>query len=538
MPDALHTDVLVIGGGLAGARAALAPAKAGAKTLLVSKAALGAGGASARASGGFAAAVGSNDSAELHVADTLTGGYGLNNRKLVETIAREVPRALRELNTDVGGFAEPGEPFIGSPVPMHSVARSVQYPYGMAQLMILLRTGLLKTGVEVLENHRVLDLIRRTDGRIGGASLYDADTGRVQSCLAGAVVLATGGCGQLFPVTSNGADATGDGFAIALRAGCTLRDMEFIQFTPTAFAAPAALKGQTIVGRLLSVDGVELLNAHGERFMARYAPELGERADRATLARAIFREVSEGRGTAAGGVYLDATKLSAGDFNQMRPGFYEACLEHGIDPCRDKLETAPAAHTSLGGVHVDERLQATTNLWVAGEALAGTHGANRLSSNSLSEALVTGWLAGEQAAAHAQSSAHKLAAPPALFKLPASGSTNMSDLKNQLRSIVGKAAGVERSANTLEAGLQQLAELQGIHERSAKSGVDDLGQWLDLRNMLLVAAAVLGSALRREESRGGHMRTDFPDQRDKIWLRHISCAGSAEELRFDLGPIV
>ena len=215
---------------------------------------------------------------------------------------------------------------------MHSAPRSVQYPHGMAHLMGELRGKLQLADVDLLEDHRVVDLHIGTDGSVAGAYFYDNQTGMLQTCLARAVVLATGGCGQLFPVTSNGGDATGDGYGVALRAGCALQDMEFIQYTPTAFAAPSGLKGHTIVGTLLTIDGVKLLNAQGERFMERYAPEHLEGADRATLARAIYREVSEGRGTPAGGVCLDATSVSPAVFNRHRPGFYDLCLTHGLDP--------------------------------------------------------------------------------------------------------------------------------------------------------------------------------------------------------------
>lgn len=538
MPDALNTDVLVIGGGLAGASAAQAAADAGANTLLVAKAPIGVGGASARASGGFAAAVGSDDSAALHAEDTIAGGCGVNTARQVAAITQRAPEALHRLNARAGGFTDRGSALQGQPAPLHSADRSVQYPLGMAHLMTSLRDGLQQANVGLLEDHRAVDLMYGQSGGVTGAHLFDSAMGRIVTCTAGAVVLAAGGCGQLFPVTSNGPDATGDAFALALRAGCAVRDMEFIQFTPTAFAAPGALRGHTIVGTLLTLEGVRLVNANGERFMERYAPERLEAADRATLARAIDREVREGRGTASGGVHLDATAVPADLFNRHRPGFAELCAAHGIDPCTDPLETAPAVHTCLGGVCADETLVAAPGLYVAGEALAGTHGANRLSSNSLTEALVTGQWAGARAAASARGRAPGAASHAIQpVGLPAHGAWQMAGLHTRLQHVMGDSAGVERSASGLKAGLRALAELQREHHEAVAGGADDVAHWIDLRNMLLTARAILGAALERTESRGAHFRTDFPNRSDEAWRGNIAVTLHGTELHYRYAPI-
>ena len=534
MPPPLQTDVLVIGGGLAGARAAQAATDAGAKTVLASKAPMGTGGASARASGGFAAAVGGDDSAERHANDTCAGGCGINTVRLVEMITAQAPAALARLQEQAGGFAAPCEALAGRPAPLHSRPRSVQYPHGMAHLMDGLGRALAQAGTELLDHHRLVDLVCSKDGGVCGAWLFDQAAGTFVRVEARAVVLATGGCGQLFPVTSNGADATGDGYAAALRAGCVLQDMEFIQFTPTAFAAPAALRGHTIVGTLLTLPGVKLLNAKGERFMKRYAPQLGEGADRATLARAIFREVREGRGTDAGAVYLDATKVSAETFNRHRPGFYDLCQAHGLDPCAAPLQTAPAVHTCLGGIKAGPDLQAAPGLFVAGEVMAGMHGANRLSSNSLTEANVTGWLAGELAAASVRKRKPGPADASAVApRLPGPDALAMADLHHRLQQLMGAAAGVERDAEGLRAGLSGLGPLRREH---AIAGSDDPGSWLDLRNMLLVAEAILGSALQRTESRGAHARTDYPAQSDEHWIANVCCVLEGGALAFHRTP--
>ena len=526
----LEADVLVVGGGLAGARAAQAATEAGAATLLVTKAPLGSGGASARASGGFAAAVGQDDRPADHAGDTLAGGCGVNSTQLVELVTNTAPGALARLQIQVDGFADAPQP-----APLHSHARSVQYQHGMAHLMTRLGDALDTTGTRVLDHHWLVDLIRSASGQVAGALLYDRNAGSLVTCRARAVVLATGGCGQLFPVTSNGPDATGDGYAAALRAGCALQDMEFIQYTPTAFAAPVGLKGHTIVGTLLTLADVRLLNTKGERFMERYAPDLKEAADRATLARAIYREVQEGRGTAEGAVYLDATSVSADAFNRHRPGFYDTCMAHGIDPCKEPLQTAPAVHTCLGGVRAGCDLQAAENLFVAGEVMAGMHGANRLSSNSLTEANVTGWRAGEGAAARAgeQQGAGALSVS---FELPRSGGTRIADLHHRLQRVMADAAGVEREAPSLRAGLDALARIRRDCEAAGHAGVDTITGWLDLRNMALVAEAILGSALQRTESRGAHFRADYPDPCPELGQINVGCALMDGALTFHRVP--
>lgn len=498
---------------------------------------MGQGGASSRASGGFAAALGPGDDPARHAADTLAGGYGLNTAAQLDTFTKRAPDALRRLNAEIGGFADAAGALQGNPAPMHSAARSVQYPHGMAHMMRTLHDGLARVGAQFCDTHRVLDLRFSASGNVAGVWLYDALSGDVCSCEVGAVVLATGGCGQLFPVTSNGPDATGDGYAIALRAGCTLQDMEFIQFTPTAFAAPQALRGHTIVGTLLTVDGVRLLNTEGERFMERYDPARLEGADRATLARAIYREVREGKGTEAGAVYLDATTLSPEAFNRHRPGFYDLCRDHGLDPATEPLQTAPAVHTCLGGVRADHNLCAAPNLFVAGEALAGTHGANRLSSNSLSEANVTGWLAGEQAAACVKTGVNDDGVLNSdAMVLPRAGPQQMSELHRAVQDIMGRAAGVERTAEGIRAGLSELSDIARAHRRAAAKGVDDVGLWLDLRNMLPVAQAILGAALKRRESRGAHYRADYPEEGGEAWRVNVLSALKGSELEHYLEP--
>jgi len=524
--EVVRTDVLVIGAGIAGLRAAATAREAGVQVTLVCKGSIGRSGNSFRASGGFAAAVGQHDSVQQHQLDFMQGGYNVNHPDLYRLVADNAPTLLQRLSKQVSGFESNRHGLVGRLVPAHSHARSVQYQDGMAELLRQLCAQLSVMQVEAWSNLQAIELARNDHGEICGAYFFDRCRSGVLLCLAGAVVMASGGCGRLFPVTSNCPEATGDGYALALAANCQLRDMEFIQFTPTAFAAPAGVRGQTIVGSLLTLPGIRLLNANGDRFMQHYDSARLEQADRATLARAIAMETASGRGTDAGGVYLDLTSVDAVELDRHRPGFFKFCLDAGVDPRNTMLETAPSAHTCLGGIDVDVQLQATKGLYVCGEALGGTHGANRLSSNSLTEALVTGVFAGSHAAASCVQ--RSVAGSPAILQQPHDGGIDLAGTRAALINLMGQSAGVERSGETIEAALSTLSNLSAEIAAAGDYGVTDKAHWYELRNMTMVARAILISALTRQESRGAHYRTDFSQRDDQNWLGNVVVKGGAD----------
>ncbi len=510
-------DVIVLGGGLAGCRAALEACSRGATVILLAPATPGQTGNSSRASGGFATALPPHDDWQAHYDDFLQGGYGINDAALVRLVTQNAGAALESLADMVQGFMASADGFELKQVPAHDRPRSAQYALGMGRLMSALGDELTARGVVVLTGHTPVDLLQDEAGNVCGTVAFGASGERVElRCKS--LVLATGGCGELFPVTSNAPGTAGEGYAIALRAGCRLRDMEFIQFTPTAFAAPPPLRGQTIVGSLLSLPGVQLLNNRRERFMQDYDPENLERADRATLARAIQREILAGRGSESGGVYLDISSVPADEINQHRPGFLEWLHEHGIDPASAPLETAPSAHSCLGGVAVDENLSAKPGLYVAGEALGGTHGANRLSSNSLTEANVTGCSAGANAAAYAETLAD-LPQPAPGNESIFIGAAEVDGLTAELKRIMGKAAGVERQQDSIDAGIDRLAEL--MQEFAAEKASNGNLPASAAVNRILTCQAILAAARLRTESRGCHARADFPERNDQDWLGNI-----------------
>ena len=524
----IRADVFVIGGGLAGLRAAAAARRAGCDVAIASRGRAGAGGSSARASGGFAAATDTADDPRDHYLDTLSGGYGIGDRELIRCMAGEAPARLEDLAAGLEGFSRRDGRLHGNAVPVHGYPRSVQYLSGMSRLLADLRGDLERSGVRVLDHLRCIRLDRDGNGRIRGLWLLDEETLSLRYGAAGAVILAGGGCGRLYPVTSNGSDATGDAFALALDAGCALRDMEFIQFTPTAFANPPSVRGRTIVGTLLTLPGVVLTNSEGERFMARYDPERMEGSDRATLARAVAEEVLAGRGSPHGGAFLDVRSVTPAELDRHRPGFHGFCRDAGLDPGTELLETAPSAHTCLGGVAVDDGMRACEGLYAAGEAAGGVHGANRLSSNSLTDALVGGWRAGIRAADSCEStgSGPFLAAPD----IPRPGHGDPGPLLECLQGVMGERAGVVRNGEGLSAGLGEVAEIRERMRHLAEQGISDPGRWLDLSAMVATAEAILTASLLREESRGAHYRRDFPRTDDDAWNGNLYLERSGDGL--------
>ncbi len=531
-----NTDLLVIGGGLAGARAVVEAKRQGLSVILTQKGKFAFDSNSAIASGGFATSVHPNDGPERHIEDALRGGYGINDLNILALVCHRARENLESLDALLGGFPRKGGIFEGDAVPAHSFPRSVRYPAGMQSLMNALNERLVADETSIFEHHRVVDLLQDQLGAVIGGLFYDSSTDSFRAIIARKTILATGGCGNIFPVTSNSSLITGDGSAVAIRAGCDLRDMEFIQYTPTAFAAPEHLRGHTINGALLAINGVHLLNSANGRFMAKYAPETMERSNRAVVARSIYREISSGRGTEAGGVYMNLTSVPFEQIDTLRPGFTKFCMDNGIDPGAQPLQTAPSVHTCLGGVSVNSDLTAKPNLYVVGEAIGGTHGANRLSSNSLSEANVTGWFAANNAFhsiredreynADIAVRADKLISrirkshQPA-EKTPGTNRAKADQLIDDLQTVMGESAGIERSHEGLSRGLERLLELSRAHRQLKFPDTDDLASWLDLRNMIETSQTILHSALARKESRGAHLRTDFPEQDDKNWLGNI-----------------
>jgi L-aspartate oxidase len=473
--------VLIIGAGLAGLAAALSAAPR--RALVLTPGSLEGASASAWAQGGVAAALSAEDDPELHASDTVAAGAGLTDPAMAGLIAREGPDAVRWLaelgapfDRDAqGGFSQGLEAAHSRP----RIARVRGDQAGRAVMAAMAASALRASHIEVREGLRVRALLQDSEGRVRGA-LADAG-GEFVEILAPATILATGGIGGLYAVTTNPASALGEGLALAAIAGATIADPEFVQFHPTAIDVgrdPAPLATEALRG-----EGCRLIDRSGRRFMVE-VDERAELAPRDIVARAIHRQLASG-----GGAFLDARKAIGAEFPTAFPTVFAACMAAGLDPRTQPIPVAPAAHYHMGGVATDT-LGATSleGLYAAGEcACTGVHGANRLASNSLLEAAVFGRRAGAAAREAASASGPPLHAPPAPDLPP--------NALQALRASMSRDAGVVREQAGLIRLLDQAAELEARHGPAAP---------------LVVAQLVASAALERAESRGGHYRSDFP----------------------------
>jgi succinate dehydrogenase / fumarate reductase, flavoprotein subunit len=557
-------DVLVVGAGGAGLRAAIEAASNGARVGLVCKSLLGKA-HTVMAEGGVAAALANVDDRDnwgVHFADTMRGGQYMNNWRMAERHAKEAPDRVRELEA------------WGAVFDRTSDGRILQRNFGGHKYPRLAhvgdRTGLemirtlqdhaIHLGIDVHMECTVIDLFKDGD-RISGALAYDRERGRFRLFEAKAVVLATGGIGRAFHITSNSWEYTGDGQSLAYRAGAALQDMEFVQFHPTGMVWPPSVRGILVTEGVRGEGGI-LVNKEGRRFMfddipenyrsqtadneeegwryvqgdknARRPPEL---LTRDHVARCIMREVREGRGSPHGGVFLDISWIKSKISNapehikKKLPSMYHQFKQLAdIDITKEPMEVGPTTHYVMGGIRVDGDTQMSTvpGLYAAGESAAGLHGANRLGGNSLSDLLVFGKLAGEHAAKYASSIAAvnvpseevdkraQQALEPFERNSGGESAEGAYQVQYALQEMMQALVGIVRREEEMSQALEGLGALR---ERAARVSVPGNREYnpgwhtaLDLQNLLTVAEAVTRSAIERKESRGGHFRDDYPEK--------------------------
>ncbi|MFI6896732.1 L-aspartate oxidase [Streptomyces sp. NPDC050256] len=520
----IDADVVVVGSGVAGLTTALRCAAAGLATVVVTKARLD-DGSTRWAQGGVAAALGEGDTPEQHLDDTLVAGAGLCDETAVRTLVTEGPDAVRRLIGTGAQFdtADDGTIALGREGGHHR--RRIAHAGGDAtgaEISRALVEAVREAALHTVENALVLDLLTDTEGRTAGVTLHVMGEGQhdgVGAVNAPAVVLATGGMGQVFSATTNPPVATGDGVALALRAGAEVSDLEFVQFHPTVLFLGAGAEGQQpLVSEAVRGEGAHLVDAHGTRFMLGQH-ELAELAPRDIVAKAITRQMQL-HGTEH--MYLDARHFGAEMWERHFPTILAACRTHGIDPVTEPIPIAPAAHHASGGVRTDLRGRTTVpGLYACGEvACTGVHGANRLASNSLLEGLVFAErIAADIVAERPRSGAATVAGHPAPSPLLP------PEARSTIQRIMTRGAGVVRSADSLARAAEELEDLHRSAFLKAgaaepKDAVPGVEAW-EVTNLLLVSRVLVAAARQREETRGCHWREDRPERDDENWRRHL-----------------
>ena len=558
-------DVLVIGAGAAGMRAAIAASDEGANVCLVSKSLLGKA-HTVMAEGGAAAALGNADERDnwkVHFRDTIKGGKHLNNWKMAKIHAEQAPERILELERwgavfdrtkdgkinqrNFGGHRYPRLAHVGDRTGLE-IIRTVQDKV------------IHQDNIDIFMECTVATIITE-DNQAVGALAYYRNNGEIVAIHAKAIVVATGGIGKAYRVTSNSWEYTGDGHSLAYLAGADLQDMEFIQFHPTGMVWPPSVKG-TLVTEGVRGEGGVLLNNKGERFMFNYIPEAfaaetakdekeandwlkgvegamrpPELLTRDVVAKAIMKEVKEGRGSPHGGAFLDIANRQDADYIKKKlPSMYHQFKELGdLDITEEPMEVGPTTHYMMGGITVDAETGASSlkGMYAAGEAAAGLHGANRLGGNSLSDLLVFGNISGRAAANFAlnteeisfSKSKIKKAANEIIDCFSDTKSENPYHLHRELQDIMEMHAGIVREEESLNEGIEKLKDLSKRVENAKATGDRSYNpSWhlcLDMKNMIITSLAVAEAAKERRESRGGHTRLDYPEYDKELGTLNI-----------------
>jgi succinate dehydrogenase / fumarate reductase flavoprotein subunit len=551
--ETIACDVLIVGAGGAGMRAAIEAYDNGADTLIVCKTLLGKA-HTVMAEGGIAAALGNidpKDSWEVHFSDTIVEGQDLSNWRMAEIYSKEVIERVFELERYGALFDRtPDGRIMQRPFGAHTYRRLCYI--GDRTGLELIRTvedQVIKRNIPFIEEAELTAVFKDpATGRVSGALGIRNKTGKLLLFKCKSIILATGGSGRVYEVTSNSYECTGDGLALAYRAGAELMDMEMIQFHPTGMIYPAGVRGLLVTEAVRGEGGI-LTNVKGERFMERYDPKRKELSARDVVARSIYTEIVQGRGTENGAVYLDITQKGPDYIKKKLPSMYSQFLEFaGVDITKQKMEVAPTVHYQMGGVRVEPETAATKvrGLYAAGEVACGLHGANRLGGNSLGDILVFGRRAGMAAAQYCKTvepgvvSEEDVAKETARILAPFKNKdgANPFALKTKIAETMWKYVGIVRNESDLSKGLAEILAIAEEAKRVEARGPRAYNQsWFDslqVWNMVLDCEVMIRSAITRKESRGAHTRSDYPKKDNEHWLVNIITmekdGGVAQEL--------
>ncbi|MFZ5650551.1 MAG: L-aspartate oxidase [Bacillota bacterium] len=505
-----YWDYVIIGSGIAGLYTALTASSLGKKVVVITKQAVDHSNTD-KAQGGIAAALGTSDSPGLHFKDTLMAGAGLCDEDAVRILVNEGPERVLDLMRIGARFDRKGGELALTKEGAHS-RRRILHASGDAtgaEIQRVLTERIREDkNVLVMENHQAVDLLVH-ENVCFGLLVYERDTGKLFVFRGASVILATGGLGMLFDHSTNPEVATGDGIAMAYRAGAEVMDMEFIQFHPTVLCLPGAPR--FLISEAVRGEGAYLRNRYGERFMTRYH-EMAELAPRSVVVKAILSEMA---GTASEKVFLDLSHMSPDLVKERFPTIGKTCAGYGLDITRDPIPVAPAAHYMMGGVKTNLNGETSIRgLYACGEvACLGVHGANRLASNSLLDGLVFGYRIVEcvkkyklgQQKKNMEFACHRLESKPAPY----------SSIRSDLRAVMNKYVGPVRTGQGLKKALDFFSKYECLKKVQAPTPAD-----MEVRNMLEVGCLIAEAAMMRTESRGGHYRLDYPEPLDR-WQKHI-----------------
>jgi len=553
--EKIITDVLVIGAGGAGSRAAIEATNYNVNVTLLSKELLGKA-HTCMAEGGVNAPLANVDPADnwqVHFKDTIEGGAYINNQKLVETLVKEVSDSIYDLE-DFGAVFDrtPDGKIMQRPFGKQTYRRTCYAADRTGhEMMQTLVEEVRRRGIDVLDEVFVTNFLT-SGGKVAGTFAIDCKSGGFMVFRTKSIVLASGGAGRLYKITTNAAQDTGDGMASAYGIGSKLVDMEMVQFHPTGMVFPESHQG-VLVTEAVRGEGGLLFNINKERFMQRYEPKKMELAGRDVVARSIATEILEGRGTPRGGVYLDVSHLPANIIEERLPSMLRQFMDIGVDIRKEPMQVAPTAHHFMGGVQIDEN--AATNipgLYAAGEITGGVHGGNRLGGNALADTQVFGKRAGENAAKFAQKNTLPTVDTKQVNRevKHANGFLKRKEglrpvaVKNKLTSMMWDKVGIFRTGKEIQEAIAEVERIKAkdLPQLYAMDGNTRYNrEWIEameIENLVTVAEMVARAALMREESRGAHYRRDFPKTDNQNWFGSIMIQQKNGDMQFQKTPVV
>lgn len=534
----INADILILGSGGAGFMAALHAYDVNPELniVLAVKGLAGKSGCTRMVQGGYNVVLDPKDSHEKHFLDTIKGGGFINNQELAWTLVTDAPKIVLELENKVGCFFDRGpdgmlhqKSFAGQ-----SFDRTIhRRDLTGIEIIARLRDQIFAKDIQVLEECRGIDLLTK-DNRVVGALLLDIRSGEPIVVNCRAVILCTGGGATMYKIAAPSMEKSGDGVAMVFRAGAEFIDMEMMQFHPTGLLAGESRLSGSVLEEGLRGAGGRLYNALGERFMERYDSERMERSTRDQVARASYMEIMEGRGTQNGGVLLDMSHLGAEFVERTFPGMVDRVKDIGKDLAREPIEVSPTAHFHMGGVRIDRDCRCNLEgLFVAGEDAGGVHGANRLGGNGVAESTVFGARAGDASAKYVSECDNVTIDYEQMYYIwqettkpfQLAKGEDAYGLRNELKLLTWEKMGVVRSKELLEQSLSELNEMDERAKQIKVSGARRYNmEWneaLNILNLITVGKMIAKSALMREESRGSHYRSDFPEIDNKNWLKNI-----------------